>query len=88
MSEQEVITISEKGQIVIPQEIRSTLGIEPRTKFVITEKEGFIIMKKLLLPDIEKEWSNIFKTIKKKNLKITEKDITEEIRAYRKQKNK
>jgi len=88
MSEQEVTTMSNKGQVVIPQEIRTALGIEPRTKFVVTVKEGFIIMKKLQIPNIDKEWNNIFETIKKKNLKITEKDITEEIKAYRKQKNK
>ncbi|TLX99141.1 MAG: AbrB/MazE/SpoVT family DNA-binding domain-containing protein, partial [Thaumarchaeota archaeon] len=32
--EPEVATVSEKGQIVIPQSLRKELGIKPRMKFV------------------------------------------------------
>ena len=80
--------MSEKGQIVIPQEIRTTLGIGPKTKFLITIKENFIVMKELQIPNIDKEWNDIFKTITKKNLKITEKEISEEIKAHRMRKHK
>jgi hypothetical protein len=41
-------------------------------------------MKVFELPDMEKEWSEIFKIMDKKNLKITEKEIGLEIREYRK----
>jgi len=33
--ELEVTTMSEKGQVVIPQSIRKELGIKPKTKFLV-----------------------------------------------------
>jgi AbrB family looped-hinge helix DNA binding protein len=58
MSEEpQVTTISEKGQIVIPQSIRKELGIKPKTKFLVYGKGDTIIMKKLELPDMKKEWN-------------------------------
>jgi len=42
------VTVSEKGQIVIPSELRHKLGIERGTKLEILERAGHIEMK--LLP--------------------------------------
>jgi len=88
LEDPEVTTMSEKGQVVIPQDIRNRLRIGPKTKFMVTIKGNFIVMKKLELPDINKEWQDIFKTIEKKNLKITEKEISEEIKDHRKEEHK
>ncbi len=82
--ETEITTISKKGQVVIPQKIRKNLKIKPRTKLLVSSKDNVIIMKVFELPDMEKEWSEIFKIMDKKNLKITEKEIGLEIREYRK----
>jgi len=71
--EPEVTTISEKGQVVIPQSIRKELGIKPRTKFLVFGRGDTVIMKKLELPDVKKEWEQIFKMIDKKGLKLSEK---------------
>ena len=85
MSEEpQVTTISEKGQIVIPQSIRKELGIKPKTKFLVFGKGDIVIMKKLELPDMKKEWSEIFKVMDKKNLKISEKEILKEVAEARK----
>jgi AbrB family looped-hinge helix DNA binding protein len=85
MSEEpQVTTISEKGQIVIPQSIRKELGIKPRTKFLVFGKGDTVIMKKLELPDMKKEWNKIFKVMDKKNLKISEKEIQKEVAEIRK----
>jgi hypothetical protein len=43
-------------------------------------------MKKLELPDLKKEWDDIFKMMDKKDLKITEEEILKEIAAVRKTK--
>ena len=77
--EPEVTTISEKGQVVIPQSIRKELGIKPKTKFLVYGKGDIVIMKKLELPDMKKEWDNIFKMMDKKELKLSEKEIQKEI---------
>jgi AbrB family looped-hinge helix DNA binding protein len=82
--ELEVTTMSEKGQVVIPQSIRKELGIKPKTKFLVYGRGDTVIMKKLELPDLKKEWEDIFKLIEKKALKLSEKEIQEEIAEARK----
>jgi AbrB family looped-hinge helix DNA binding protein len=86
MSEEpEVTTISEKGQVVIPQSIRKELGIKPRTKFLVYGRGDTVIMKKLELPDLKKEWEDIFKFMDKKELKISNEEIQQEIADARKE---
>ena len=85
MSEEpQVTTISEKGQVVIPQAIRKELKIKPRTKFLVYGKGDTVIMKRLRLPDVKKEWDEIFTIIDRKNLKISEEEILKEIVETRK----
>jgi AbrB family looped-hinge helix DNA binding protein len=82
----EVTTISEKGQVVIPQSIRKELGIKPKSKFLVYGRGDTIIMKKLELPNLKKEWEDIFKMMDKKALKISDEEIQKEIAATRKTK--
>jgi len=81
--ETEITTMSKKGQIVIPQKIRKNLKIKPRTKFAVYAKNDMIIMKAFEVPNLEKEWSKIFRIADKKNLKISEKEVNDEIKSYR-----
>jgi AbrB family looped-hinge helix DNA binding protein len=80
----EITTISEKGQVVIPQSIRKELGIKPKNKFLVYGKGDTIIMKKLDLPDLKKEWDDIFKLMDKKELTLSEEEIQKEIAVVRK----
>jgi AbrB family looped-hinge helix DNA binding protein len=82
--EPQVTTMSEKGQVVIPQSIRKELGIKPKTKFLIYGRGDTVIMKKLELPDLKKEWDDIFKTMDKKEITLSEKEIQNEIAESRK----
>ncbi|MBT0160120.1 AbrB/MazE/SpoVT family DNA-binding domain-containing protein [Candidatus Bathyarchaeota archaeon A05DMB-2] len=82
--ELEVTTMSEKGQVVIPQSIRKELGIKPKTKFLVYGRGDTVIMKKLELPDLKKEWEDIFRLMDKKELKLSEKQIQKEIAEARK----
>jgi len=82
--EPQVTTISEKGQVVIPQSVRRELGIKPKNKFLVYGKGDTIIMKKIELPDIKKEWERIFELMDKKALALTEQEIQKEIAATRK----
>ncbi|MEJ5327928.1 MAG: AbrB/MazE/SpoVT family DNA-binding domain-containing protein [Candidatus Bathyarchaeia archaeon] len=83
-AEPEVTTVSEKGQVVIPQSIRKELGIKPKTKFLVYGRGDTVIMKKLELPDLKKEWDDIFKQMDKKELKLSDKEIQREIEETRK----
>ena len=82
--EPEVTTMSEKGQVVIPQSIRKELGIKPKTKFLVYGRGDTVIMKKLELPDLKKEWEDIFKLMDKKELKMSDKEVQKEITDARK----
>ena len=82
--ELEVTTMSEKGQVVIPQSIRKELGIKPKTKFLVYGRGDIVIMKKLELPDLKKEWEDIFKLMDKKELRMSDKEIQKEIENTRK----
>ncbi|MGI0065377.1 MAG: AbrB/MazE/SpoVT family DNA-binding domain-containing protein [Nitrosotalea sp.] len=88
LEDPEITTMSEKGQVVIPQELRKHLGIKPKTKFVVFAIGNNIVMRKLDMPDIKKEWNNIFQSMNKKNLKLDENNIASEIKVYRKTKHK
>ena len=82
--EPEVTTISERGQVVIPLSIRKELGIKPKNKFLVYGRGDTIIMKKLSLPSLKREWDDIFKLMDKKELKLSDEDIEREIAVARK----
>lgn len=86
--EPEVTTVSEKGQVVIPQSLRKELGIKPRTKFLVFGRGDTVIMKRLELPDVRKEWEEIFRVMDRKGLKISEKEILNEVAAVRREKRR
>ncbi|MDG6956593.1 MAG: AbrB/MazE/SpoVT family DNA-binding domain-containing protein [Nitrososphaerota archaeon] len=86
--EPEVTTVSEKGQVVIPQSLRKELGIKPRTKFLVYGRGDTVIMKKLELPDLRKEWDEIFRGMDAKKLKISEKEVLDEVAAVRRERHR
>ena len=84
--ESELITVSSKGQVVIPLRLRHDVGITPNTKLLVYGKKGTIVLKKMKIPKIYKEWAEVFDIMEKKKLKLTERDVQKEIEAYRKEK--
>jgi len=89
MSTEDVTVMGERGQVVIPAELRKELGLKPRTKFLIKGKSGILILQKLDLEQEKREmemiWKEIDKAFKGKR-RPTEKEILAEIQAYRKEK--
>ena len=88
LDEPEITTMSEKGQVVIPQEIRRHFGIKPKTRFIVFAVDNNIVMRKLDMPDMKKEWKEIFQSMDKKHVKLDEKELAKEIKAHRKDKRK
>lgn len=86
--EPKVTTVSEKGQVVIPQSLRKELGIKPKTKFLVFGRGDTVIMKRLELPDLRREWDEIFKVMGAKKLKISEKEVLEEVAAVRRERRR
>ena len=50
----EIVTVGEKGQIVIPKKIRDYLDIHAGTKLLVREQEAGIVIKPVILD--EKHW--------------------------------
>jgi AbrB family looped-hinge helix DNA binding protein len=83
--EPEVTTVSEKGQVVIPQSIRKEMGIKPKTKFLVFGRGDTVIMKRLELPDVKQEWEEIFRMMDRKGMKLTEREVQAETEASRRE---
>ena len=73
----EITRVSTKGQIVIPQEIRKELGIESGTSMLVTKMKGYVVLRKMNMPNVQQAFKSIAKEIENKfrNNKITRKDI-------------
>lgn len=52
MSEPATTRLSSKGQVVIPEEIRTRLGLEPGVQFVVVGDRDVVILKVLQAPEM------------------------------------
>ena len=89
MEEPEITTVSEKGQVVIPRGMRERMKLAPKTKLLVYGYDDTLILKKLVLPSVKEQWKEIKKVVaarEKKFGSITEKEIEDEIHAYRREK--
>ena len=43
--------LSSKGQVVIPEDVRNELGLEPGAQFVVMGEGDVVILKKIAAPD-------------------------------------
>jgi len=70
---EEVVTVSSKGQVVLPSDIREKLSIGKGTKMVTVERGGLIIMKPLrklselrgILKEVERPTAEIVRELRK-----------------------
>lgn len=86
--EPEVTTVSERGQVVIPQSIRERVGLGPRSKLLVYGYGDTVILRKLRLPDMREEWEKIRRIVEERNKKygkLTEKEVQAEVQAYRRE---
>ena len=85
----ETTRLSEKGQIVIPQKLRRELKITAKTKLAIYRKDDKLVVTKLTIPPLGRELRELFREIDEQNKgkkKPSEKEILEQIQAYRREK--
>ncbi|MEM3871129.1 MAG: AbrB/MazE/SpoVT family DNA-binding domain-containing protein [Nitrososphaeria archaeon] len=87
----DVIVVSSKGQVVIPQEIREKLGINPKTKLLVYGYRDAVILKKMETPNVAKKLREMYKRIDKRIAKygeLTQEEIEEEIQKYKSEKTR
>jgi len=89
MEKEEITVMGERGQVVIPKEVRQRLKLAPKTKFLVVAHDDTVMLKKLAIPKIREEFEKLVEKINKRiaeHGELTEKEIAEEIRALRKEK--
>lgn len=80
----EIATLSERGQIVIPQDVRNKLHLEAGSKFAVFPVEGSIVLKKIEMPKLEK-WDDMMKSLRAEARKkgVSEKDVDRMVKETR-----
>ena len=82
--EAELVKMSPKGQLVVPQNIRMNEAFRPGDRFVPLQIKNGIVFKKIEIPTIEFEKVSKEITEQFKNRKVKERDVSEAIRWVRK----
>jgi AbrB family looped-hinge helix DNA binding protein len=84
MSSAATTTLSSKGQVVIPEDIRSQLGLEPGAQFVVIADRDVVIFK-LLEPPSLKDFSALVAQARKvaKQTGLTRADIANAVKRVR-----
>ncbi len=88
MEEPEVAIVGTKGQIVIPQQMRSQLDIRPKTRLAVYLRGDKLVLTKLSIPSLGEELKELFREIDqryKKRHRPSEREILAEIKAYRRE---
>jgi AbrB family looped-hinge helix DNA binding protein len=76
--------LSSRGQVVIPEEIRNRLGLEPGAQFVVVGEGDVVILKALKPPKME-EFKALLDRVQKaaKAAGVTPEDVEKAIREVR-----
>ena len=85
MEKLEITSMSSRGQIVIPFDVRKELGLKEGEKFVVVGEDDTILLKKVSMPSFR----NFDRLLKKtqqftKERGITKKEVEEAIKRARK----
>ncbi len=78
---EELVKMSPKGQLVVPQEIRDKENFKPSDRFMAFDIKGGVLFKKVDIPDAKAEFASLSKEIvaKFREAGIKEKDVDEAV---------
>ena len=82
----ELVKMSSKGQLVVPQDIREISGLNPGQRFVAFPVQEGVLFKKVEIPKVKFDFESLSKEVEsqfKKN-KIRKSDVREAIKWARK----
>ncbi len=86
MEKADVVVVSSKGQVVIPQSLRQKLRIGAKSKLLVYPYEDALIIKKLEVKNVEKRLEAMYKRINTRRAKygeLSEEEINEIVQKYR-----
>ena len=85
MEKLEITSMSSRGQVVIPLDIREQLGLREGEKFVVVGEGDTVVLKKITMPSFENFDKLLQKTMKFANEKgVTKDDVEDAIKRARK----
>ena len=91
VEEPEIAIVGTKGQIVIPQRIRDDLGIKPKTRLALYRIGDKIVAIKLRIQPLVEDLKELLREVDEGRMdrkRPTEREILEEIQAYRRERRK
>lgn len=83
--ETDLVKMSPKGQLVVPQDIRDKEEFTSGDRFIPFPVKGGVLFKKVKIPDVKIEFQKLSKEIEKqfKKKNITPKDVDEAVKWAR-----
>ena len=83
--ETDLVKMSPKGQLVVPQDIRMEEGFATGDRFVPFPVKGGILFKKVEMPDVKAEFKKLSREIEKqfKKQKVSPEDVDEAVKWAR-----
>lgn len=83
--ETDLVKMSPKGQLVVPQDIRIEEGFDTGDRFVPFAVKGGILFKKVEMPDVKAEFHKLSQEIEKqfKKQKVSPEDVDEAVKWAR-----
>ncbi len=81
----EVVTMSSRGQLVIPKSIRKEMGLQERDKFIVVRDSENVILRKIKKGEPDKKLLSLLDELARKfeEARISPEDVKEEIRKAR-----
>jgi len=82
----DLVKMSDKGQLVVPQDIRENLNLSPGERFVAFAVQDGVLFKKVDIPKVKLDFNSLAKEVEaqfKKN-KVKADDVSEAVKWVRK----
>jgi len=81
----EVVTMSSKGQLVIPKSIREEMGLQERDKFIIVRDKESVILRKIESLQPDRKLLSLLDELSKRfeEAHISPEDVKKEIKQAR-----
>ncbi|ODS39376.1 MAG: hypothetical protein A7316_05640 [Candidatus Altiarchaeales archaeon WOR_SM1_86-2] len=85
MAAEEVVTMSDEGEVIVPGSIRKALGLKGKNKFIAIGGDDYIMFKQIKTPSPKEEFESLSREIEKKFREegIERKDVEEAIKWAR-----
>lgn len=87
MAEEELVKMSEKGQLVVPRRIREKEGFRGSDRFVAIEVKDGVLFKRVEIPEVKLEFESLSRDIQSHlaRRKVKQEDVVKAIKWTRRQ---